>query len=233
MRRLASRRLASRRNAHVGRLSRRPGARSPRVQGRETAGLPEACGCTAAGAAVLGSCSSNHSSSSTTTTAASTTRQPPRRPRSTTTRRPPRLTDGRRLGVTFPRSLQGQLVRPATPATPSDASPTTRSSTGPTLKAIAYCASAADVTSAIRFARQHDIQLSVSVRSGGHCYGGWSTGPGLVIDVSPMNQVAVARGERAGDGRIGDPADRPVCGSGAAQRRRAGGIVPDVSGSPA
>ena len=54
---------------------------------------------------------------------------------------------------------------------------------------IAYCASAGDVASAIRFAERHNVELSV--RSGGHCYGGWSTGPGLVIDVSPMNRVSV------------------------------------------
>jgi FAD/FMN-containing dehydrogenase len=53
--------------------------------------------------------------------------------------------------------------------------------------ALAYCASAADVALAIQFAERHSLDLSV--RSGGHCYGGWSTGSGLVIDVSPMNQV--------------------------------------------
>ncbi len=147
----------------------------------------------AAGAAVLGSCSSNHSSSSTSTTTESTT---PATTSTTTT--PNSTTTSTVTPATRPtaadweslsRSLQGRLVRPSSPSYAVDVESYNPIFDGAHPKAIAYCASAADVASAIRFARQHDIQLSV--RSGGHSYGGWSTGPGLVIDVSPMNQVHV------------------------------------------
>ncbi|MGK5559329.1 FAD-binding protein, partial [Actinomadura kijaniata] len=35
--------------------------------------------------------------------------------------------------------------------------------------------------------------LPVAVRSGGHNYAGWSTGTGLVVDVSPLDRVEVER----------------------------------------
>ncbi|MFE1291389.1 FAD-binding oxidoreductase [Streptomyces sp. NPDC058751] len=61
-----------------------------------------------------------------------------------------------------------------------------------TPQGVAYCAGARDVSLAIRFAQ--DNALPVAVRSGGHGYGGYSTGPGLVIDVSRLNAVSVGRG---------------------------------------
>jgi FAD/FMN-containing dehydrogenase len=57
-------------------------------------------------------------------------------------------------------------------------------------QAIAYCASSADVRAAIAFARESDVPLSL--RAGGHSYGGWSIGPGLVVDVSRMSHVSVS-----------------------------------------
>ncbi|MFI6039944.1 FAD-binding oxidoreductase [Streptomyces sp. NPDC051315] len=57
-------------------------------------------------------------------------------------------------------------------------------------EAVAYCETPADVQAAVRFAREEGIQ--VRMRSGGHSYGGWSTGPGLVIDVSRLNQATVS-----------------------------------------
>ncbi|WP_406444919.1 FAD-binding oxidoreductase [Streptomyces sp. NBC_01613] len=56
-------------------------------------------------------------------------------------------------------------------------------------QAVAYCASAADVSVCVRFAQDHGVRTAV--RSGGHNYGGWSTTPGLIIDVSRLNAVAV------------------------------------------
>jgi hypothetical protein len=56
--------------------------------------------------------------------------------------------------------------------------------------AIAFCASAADVQRTLEFALAHAIQPIP--RCGGHSYGGYSTGSGLIIDVTPMNRVAVA-----------------------------------------
>ncbi len=56
-------------------------------------------------------------------------------------------------------------------------------------QAVAYCAGAADVSVCVRFAQDHGIRTAV--RSGGHNYGGWSTTPGLIIDVSRLNAVSV------------------------------------------
>jgi FAD/FMN-containing dehydrogenase len=55
--------------------------------------------------------------------------------------------------------------------------------------AVAYCESATDVAKAIRWSRRHGIRIAA--RSGGHSYAGYSTGQGLVIDVSRIDGVAV------------------------------------------
>jgi FAD/FMN-containing dehydrogenase len=56
--------------------------------------------------------------------------------------------------------------------------------------AIAYCASPTDVQRTIDFARRHAI--TPTPRCGGHSYAGYSTGSGLIIDVTPMNRVLVS-----------------------------------------
>ena len=58
--------------------------------------------------------------------------------------------------------------------------------------AIARCATVDDVRECIRFARAYRIPLAL--RSGGHSYGGWSTGQGLVIDVGRMSAIDVQNG---------------------------------------
>jgi FAD/FMN-containing dehydrogenase len=58
--------------------------------------------------------------------------------------------------------------------------------------AIAYCESATDVAKAITWARRSKVGLTG--RSGGHSYGGYSTGPGLVVDVSRLNGVSLSNG---------------------------------------
>lgn len=68
-----------------------------------------------------------------------------------------------------------------------------------TPQAIAYCETARDVSRVIRFARSEGI--AVRTRSGGHNYSGWSTGEGLVIDVSRIRHAAVdGAGVRIGPG---------------------------------
>src|SRR5215467_8108708 len=55
--------------------------------------------------------------------------------------------------------------------------------------AVAFCERSRDVARAIRWARTNDIRITV--RSGGHSYAGYSTGTGLVIDLSRLRHVAV------------------------------------------
>ena len=57
--------------------------------------------------------------------------------------------------------------------------------------AVARCATTQDVRECVRFARAYGIPLAL--RSGGHSYGGWSTGPGLVVDVGRMSAIDVQR----------------------------------------
>ncbi|MBM7774567.1 FAD/FMN-containing dehydrogenase [Actinokineospora baliensis] len=56
-------------------------------------------------------------------------------------------------------------------------------------RAVAYCASARDVQTVIKFAQ--DNRLPAVPRSGGHSFGGYSTSPGIVLDVSRLNRVEV------------------------------------------
>src|SRR5207245_11320470 len=60
--------------------------------------------------------------------------------------------------------------------------------------AIARCRSVDDVRACVGFAATYDVPLAL--RSGGHSYGGWSTGMGLVIDTAPLNAIDV-RGDHA------------------------------------
>jgi FAD/FMN-containing dehydrogenase len=59
--------------------------------------------------------------------------------------------------------------------------------------AIAYAESARDVQRTILWARRH--KLRIAPRSGGHSYGGYSLSPGVVVDVSLMNRIAVGAGQ--------------------------------------
>ncbi len=54
-------------------------------------------------------------------------------------------------------------------------------------QAIAYCESVSDVQHCLEVARTYGI--NPRARCGGHSYGGWSTGSGLVIDVTRMADV--------------------------------------------
>jgi len=55
--------------------------------------------------------------------------------------------------------------------------------------AVGYCSGPADVRSCLAFATRYGVP--VVPRAGGHSYAGASTGPGLVLDVTPMRAVAV------------------------------------------
>ncbi|MFC6878561.1 FAD-binding oxidoreductase [Actinomadura yumaensis] len=62
---------------------------------------------------------------------------------------------------------------------------------------IAYCGTPEDVAECLAFAARR--RLPVAARSGGHSYAGWSTGTGLVVDVSPLDRVR-PDGDRAAVG---------------------------------
>lgn len=74
-----------------------------------------------------------------------------------------------------------RLYNPRFDAVPSDAAP------GPA--AIAACRTPADVAACVRFAAAAGMPLHL--RAGGHSYGGWSSGPGLVVNTTPMSSVVV------------------------------------------
>lgn len=59
-------------------------------------------------------------------------------------------------------------------------------------RAIVYCRERQDVARAVRCATGQGIPLSV--RSGGHCYEGFSLCDGFVVDVSKLNEIRVGSG---------------------------------------
>jgi FAD/FMN-containing dehydrogenase len=59
----------------------------------------------------------------------------------------------------------------------------------PSPQAIAGCRTAADVAACVRFAAAGGAALRL--RNGGHSYGGWSSGPGLVADLAQLKTITV------------------------------------------
>ncbi|MFI5660990.1 FAD-binding oxidoreductase [Streptomyces sp. NPDC051684] len=61
-------------------------------------------------------------------------------------------------------------------------------------RAVAYVAGPDDIRTTLAYARAHKVPLSI--RNGGHSYGGWSSGDGhLILDVSRMKSVRASSGE--------------------------------------
>lgn len=58
-------------------------------------------------------------------------------------------------------------------------------------QAVAYCADEHDVQTVLAFAQDNGVHTTP--RSGGHSFGGYSTTPGVVLDVSRINQVVIER----------------------------------------
>lgn len=109
------------------------------------------------------------------------------------------------LGV-FASRLTGELIRPGDEAY-DDARAVWNGMIDRHPALIARCVNTDDVIAAVHFAREHSLLLSV--RGGGHNVAGYATNDGgLVIDLSPMNQVQVnpqARVVRVGGGAtLGD-----------------------------
>ena len=87
------------------------------------------------------------------------------------------------------RKLQGDVVIPADPnyALAKQGQFAEFDAINP--RAIAFCETPQDVRHSVLFARERGI--GVRTRSGGHNYRGWSTGEGLVIDLSRINHAVV------------------------------------------
>jgi FAD/FMN-containing dehydrogenase len=141
-------------------------------------------------AVVLAGCST------TSGTAASTITAAPGRPTTTTTSRtttsttsPARTAPTAADWSQLEARLQGRLVRPGSPAFATDRVIYNPVFDGITPQAVAMCASPADVAACIAFVRDHLLPLSV--RGGGHSYGGYSTGTGLVLDVGGMAGISI------------------------------------------
>jgi len=90
------------------------------------------------------------------------------------------------------RSLAGTLVRPADAGYAQARLVYDLRFAGASPQAVAYCASEGDVQRVVDFCRRH--QIDPIPRCGGHSYGGYSTGSGVIVDVGPMNRVSVDRG---------------------------------------
>lgn len=134
---------------------------------------------------------------------------------------PPLGTDGRPVGSPHPTS-RAPATTPATTDTTIDTDPPDWATLANSLKgrlvlpggrgyttatqlfnpsfdsihpaAVAYCANPSDVQRSIAFARAHGVALAT--RGGGHSFAGYSTGHGLVVDVSSMSSVTVEAGAR-------------------------------------
>ncbi|WP_431855378.1 FAD-binding protein [Azospirillum sp.] len=93
-------------------------------------------------------------------------------------------------------AVQGGVVLPDDPFFGDYARPNNlRFRTLPT--AIARCASDQDVQACVAWVRKHGARFAV--RSGGHNYAGFSTTPGLLIDMTPMSAISALPG---GDGLV-------------------------------
>jgi hypothetical protein len=92
------------------------------------------------------------------------------------------------------RSLNGDLVLPGDPTYARRRLPFNRRYASVHPSGIALCSSASDVRQCVEWSRQHEV--AIAARSGGHSYAGYSTTPGLVIDVSRLNHVAVDKDAR-------------------------------------
>ncbi|GIH74550.1 FAD-binding oxidoreductase [Planobispora longispora] len=90
------------------------------------------------------------------------------------------------------RGLEGRLIRPGDAAYDAARRLFDPAHDAVRPAGVAYCANPSDVAECVTFARRLGVPLAV--RSGGHSYAGWSTGTGLVVDVSPMRKVSHASG---------------------------------------
>jgi hypothetical protein len=95
---------------------------------------------------------------------------------------------------TLQRLLDGPLLRPASPGFAEAAVPWNLRYADRLPAAIARCATLDDIAESLSWAQDNEVPFVT--RSGGHSYSGFSTTPGLMIDISQM------RGVNYQDGRV-------------------------------
>src|SRR5438067_10439422 len=93
------------------------------------------------------------------------------------------------------RTLQGDVVVPGNPSYARARVLYDTQFDGVHPHAVVFCESAVDVERTVTWARKHKLHLVP--RSGGHSYGGYSVSPGVVIDVSRIDRVALDGQRRA------------------------------------
>ncbi|MGW4646353.1 FAD-binding oxidoreductase [Kitasatospora sp. NPDC004289] len=99
-------------------------------------------------------------------------------------------------------ALHGDLLRPGDPRYDSARLPRNlRFADRARPEAVARCAGTADVAECLRFSRRHGLRFAV--RSGGHCYGGWSSDAPLVLDLAGLDSVRVTEGQTGLEAEIG------------------------------
>jgi FAD/FMN-containing dehydrogenase len=101
-------------------------------------------------------------------------------------------------------ALEGEVVLPGSPRYDEIRRPQIPRFHDVRPQAVVLCRTHEDVVEAIAFARSTGIE--VAVRSGGHDFAGRSSGPGMVLDLTPMRSLEVSDGlATVGPGfRLGD-----------------------------
>jgi FAD binding domain/Berberine and berberine like len=101
-------------------------------------------------------------------------------------------------------ALEGEVVLPSSPRYDEVRRPQIPRFHDVRPQAVVLCRTPEDVAEAIAFARRSGIE--VAVRSGGHDFAGRSSGPGIVLDLTPMHSLEVSDGlATVGPGfRLGD-----------------------------
>lgn len=85
--------------------------------------------------------------------------------------------------------ISGIVVRPGNPSYAGAAHLFNPRFDGVLPAAVVYCQSTADVQRTVAFAQEHGV--AITPRAGGHSYAGYSTGTGVVCDVTRLAGVAV------------------------------------------
>jgi FAD binding domain/Berberine and berberine like len=89
-------------------------------------------------------------------------------------------------------TLEGEVVLPDSPRYDEVRRPQIPRFHDVRPQAVVLCRTPEDVVEAIAFARRSGIELAI--RSGGHDFAGRSSGPGMVLDLTPMHSLEVSDG---------------------------------------